>query len=263
MLSYIDIFDVKKTSLPISKEKLSSILSRKTVMGYVQCQYSNLIQTLKDICEAGEYTVSLNPNEMFNQTNNPFDRAECFIQVEGTSLNDEFINHVINGEDDDSYMNFMTYSETFKDEIATLKLKVIKKYLWNEHNISNWFNDCDIQLPYSSKNEILNNFESFTKNVILSNDFERFIDSCDDGSKNKALETLTYNLIQKIEKYRPEIEHHVENTSKRVTEVALKNPIINRIFILSSFARQCEKEWPKIRFTALDKRSFESLGLWN
>ena len=241
MLNYSEIFDIKRTSLPISKEKLQKLLFKKTMMGYVQCQYSNLIDTLKNICQAQEYSACLNPNELFNQTNNPFNKAECFIQIEGTSSCDEFVNHVVNGENDDTFMNFMTYSETFKDEISALKTNVIKNYLWNEHN----------------------NFDSFKEYVMDGNDMPQFIDACDEGNKKKALEVLSHNLVKKLEKYRSELENHINNNTRRESMVVLKKPVVNRIFLLSNFAAQCRKEWPKIQFTALDKRSFESIGLWN
>ena len=263
MLNYADIFDIKRTSLPISKEKLQKLLFKKTMMGYVQCQYSNLIDTLKNICQAPEFSACLNPNELFNQTNNPFNKAECFIQIEGTSSCDEFVNHVVNGEDDDTFMNFMTYSETFKDEITALKINVIKNYLWNEHNVNNWFEEYSIKLPYSRKQEIISDFDSFKEYVINGNDMPQFIDACDEGNKKKALEVLSHNLVKKLEKYRSELENHINNNTRRESMVVLKKPVVNRIFLLSNFAAQCRKEWPKIQFTALDKRSFESIGLWN
>lgn len=232
-------------------------------MGYVQCPYSRLVDTLKEICEADQYEITVNPEELYAQGNNPFHHADCLIRVEGLRSFDEFVSKVVSNEDTKEWTEFITYSETFKDEIKTLKMNVIQKYLWNVQNISNWFSDNGLGLPTGTKQELANDWEMFKNNVLLSSDIYSFIDSCDEGELQKAASVLRSNLIKKLQKYRPELDKHVNNNTRREQSIIVKNPVINRIFIVSNYAKQCEKDWPKIEFTSLDRRSFETLGLWN
>lgn len=263
MLNYTEIFNVQKTTLPVRKADLQKTLSQKSFMGYVQCQYARLIDTLKEICEAEQYEITVNPQELYAQGNNPFHHADCIIRVEGLRSFDEFINKVVSNEDSKEWIDFITYSETFKDEIKMLKMTVIQKYLWNAQNISNWFADKGLALPTGFKQELTNDWESFKKNVLFTNDIYAFIESCDEGELQKAAAVLRNNLIKKLQKYRTELDRHVNNNTKREQRITIKNPVINRIFIVSNYAKQCEKDWPKIEFTALDRRSFETLSLWN
>ena len=263
MLNYTEIFNIQKTTLPIRKADLQNILSRKSFMGYVQCPYSRLVDTLKEICEADQYEITVNPEELYAQGNNPFHHADCLIRVEGLRSFDEFVSKVVSNEDTKEWTEFITYSETFKDEIKTLKMNVIQKYLWNVQNISNWFSDNGLGLPTGTKQELANDWEMFKNNVLLSSDIYSFIDSCDEGELQKAASVLRSNLIKKLQKYRPELDKHVNNNTRREQSIIVKNPVINRIFIVSNYAKQCEKDWPKIEFTSLDRRSFETLGLWN
>ena len=55
MLSYQEIFNIQKTTLPLTKKELEGILSKSVFTGYVQCSYSVLVQTLKDIATAETY----------------------------------------------------------------------------------------------------------------------------------------------------------------------------------------------------------------
>lgn len=263
MLNYSEVFNIQKTTLPIQAKDLQGILSQKSFMGYVQCPYSRLVDTLKEICEAEQYEITVNPEELYANGNNPFHHADCLIQVEGLRSFDEFTAKVVSNEDTKEWTDFVTYSETFKDEVKALKMTVIQKYLWNAQNISNWFNDNAFALPAGKKQELTTDWESFKKNVLLTSDLYSFIDSCDEGELQKAASVLRANLIKKLQKYRPELDRHVANNTKREEKILVKNPVVNRIFIVSNYAKQCEKDWPKINFTALDRRSFETLSLWN
>lgn len=263
MLNYRDIFDISKTTMPLSKQDLSKILAKKSFMGFVQCPYSKLIQTLKEICEAEQYQVSVNPNQLYQDGSNPFTHADCVIQVEGLRSFDEFTNKIISSEDGKEWSDFMTYSETFKDEVRNYKLATIKKYLWNAHNINNWFSEGGISLPPNRKSEIIDDFEEFKRIILQSDDLHRFIDACDEGTLQQATQVLTASLVKMLDKYRPELNHHVDNNTRREPQIIVKNPVVNRIFVISNYARQCEKDWPKLKFTALDRRSFESISLWS
>jgi hypothetical protein len=110
---------------------------------------------------------------------------------------------------------------------------------------------------------LIDNFEEFKKTILTTEDLHRFIDACDEGSLQQAAQVLTLSLVKMLDKYRPELNHHIMNSTRREPNILIKNPVINRIFIVSNFARQCEKDWPKIKFTSLDRRSFESISLWN
>lgn len=262
MFSYPEIFNIQKTTLPISAKELSNVLSKKSFMGFVQCPYSRLIDTLEDISKADTYKVSVNPNAMYQNGANPFHMGDCVIQVEGLRSFDEFVNKVVAQEDTKEWTDFITYSETFKDEVRILKTQVIHKYLWNAHNINNWFETAGMKLPMNRRNEIISDWEEFKKSVLLTSDLYSFIEACDEGTINQAVKSLNKNIIAKLQKYRPELDKHISNNTKRETDILLKNPIINRIFIVSNYANQCEKDWPSIKFTRLDRRSMDAISLW-
>lgn len=263
MLNYTEIFNIDKTTLPIQKKDLSSVLSKKSFIGYVQCPYNQLITTLKLISQAEQYKISINPNELYSQGNNPFHHADCVIQVEGLRNFDEFVNQVVTTGENKEWSDFVTYSETFKDEIKNLKIRVMQKYLWNAQNINNWFNDNSFNLPSGKRQELATVWEKFKNNVLESSDLYSFISSCDEGELQKAANVLRKQLIKKLQKYRSELEHHVMNASKRAASIIISHPVINRIFIVSNYAKQCEKDWPRLKFTALDRRSFEAISLWD
>jgi len=262
MFSYSEIFNIQKTTLPINAKELSGVLSKKSFMGFVQCPYTRLIDTLEDICKADTYQVSINPNAMYQNGANPFHQADCVIQVEGLRSFDEFVNKVVTTEDAKEWTDFITYSETFKDEVRVLKTQVIHKYLWNVQNINNWFETTGTALPTVRRNELISSWEEFKKSVLLSSDLYGFIDACDEGSLQQAVKSLNKNIIAKLQKYRPELDRHVENNTKRETNITIKNPIVNRIFIVSNYANQCQKDWPSIKFTRLDRHSMDAISLW-
>ena len=199
---------------------------------------------------------------MYNNSNNPFTKAECIIQVEGTRYYEEFINRVISNEDSKEWTDFVTYSETFKDELRVLKCQIISKYLWNRMNLNNWFEEKSVSLLGDAKEAIATDWETFKKKVLMTSDLYGFIDSCSEADLQNATKALSKNLCTKLVKYKPELMHHIVNNSKREEVITVKNPIIKRIFIISNYARQCEKEWPVIKFTTLDKRTFDSLSMW-
>ena len=94
MLSYQEIFNIQKTTLPLTKKELEGVLSKSVFTGYVQCSYSVLVQTLKDIATAESYQCTINPEQMYQNGNNPFEKGDCIIQIEGTRYYEEFINRV-------------------------------------------------------------------------------------------------------------------------------------------------------------------------
>lgn len=262
MLSYTEIFNIQKTTLPLTKQELESVLSKSIFSGYVQCSYSVLVQTLKEIAKADTYKCTINPEQMYQNGNNPFERAEVIIQIEGTRYYEEFINKVITAEDTREWTDFVTYSETFRDELKNLKNKVIQKYLWSRQNINQWCEDKFVSILGEDKDELCTDWDKFKAKVLLTSDLYGFIDSCNETDLAKATKTLSKSLCDLLIKYKPELMRHITNNSKREYEITVKNPIIKRIFIVSNLAKQCQTDWPIIKFTTLDKRSFDTLSMW-
>ena len=262
MRSYSEIFNIQRTTLPLTKKELESVLTKSIFTGYVQCSYNVLVQTLKDIAIADTYVCTINPDLMFQMSNNPFSKADCIIQIEGTRYYEEFINKVITNDDTKEWTDFITYSETFKDELRVLKCQIIAKYLWNRNNLNNWYEEKSVALLGDVKEKLATDWETFKEKVLMSGDLYGFIDSCNENNLNDAVKALSKNLCTKLQKYKPELMHHIMNNSRRETSITVKNPIIKHIFIVASFAKQCEKDWPIIKFTTLDKRSFDTLSMW-
>lgn len=262
MLSYQEIFNIQKTTLPLTKKELEGILSKSVFTGYVQCSYSVLVQTLKDIATAETYQCTINPERMYQNGNNPFEKGDCIIQIEGTRYYEEFINRVIQSQDSKEWTDFVTYSETFRDELKAAKESIIKKYLWNRQNIMNWCEEKFIAIIGEDKEKLIMDWDNFKAKVLLTSDLYGFIECCNESELQLATKALSNILCQKLTKYRPELMLHITNNSKRETIITVKKPIIKRIFIVSSYAKQCEKDWPIIKFTSLDKRSFDTLSMW-
>lgn len=262
MQSYSEIFNIQKTTLPLSKKDLENVLSKNMFTGYVQCSYSVLVQTLKEISNADTYQCTINPQQMYQMGNNPFDRAEVIIQIEGTRFYEEFINRVVSCEKSKEWTDFVTYSETFKDELKSLKCQVISKYLWTRQNIMNWCEEKFISILGEDKEDLITNWDHFKAKVLLTSDLYGFIESCNENDLKLATGVLSKTLCDKLQKYKPELMKHITNNSKREALITIKHPIIKRIFIISSLEKQCQKDWPVIKFTTLDKRSFDTLSLW-
>lgn len=262
MLSYQEIFNIQKTTLPLTKKELEGILSKSVFTGYVQCPYSVLVQTLKEISTAEKYVCTVNPETMYQNGNNPFIKAEVVIQIEGTRFYEEFINKIVSAEDTKEWTDFVTYSETFRDELKSAKEAVIKKILWNTKNIETWCEEKYVALLGEDKLKLSTDWDSFKAKVLLTSDLYGFIECCDESELAKATKALSTMCCEKLQKYKPELMHHIQNNSKRETQIIVKNPIIKRIFIVSSYAKQCQTDWPVIKFTTLDKRSFDSISMW-
>ena len=263
MIGYSEIFDVNKTAIPMDKDSLSGMMTRTTMVGYYQCAYSSLVSTLKTIQNASELSISLNPQWLWNNANNPTNRLECVIQIEGMQTFGEFVDKVVRNEDDKTWTDFLTYSPEFRDEIKDMKCRAYKKFLWNYDNINNWFSDNNIGMINSNKNAILQNFDIFKKEILDTNDFESFIKSANQEQVERAIKGMTKVGCEKLQKYSNELKLHIKNNNKREENIVVKNPIINKIFILNGFANQCKKDFPKIKFSVLDKKNFDSLSAWD
>lgn len=263
MVSYSEIFNVNSTALPLKKEELSSVINKSTMIGYYPCAYTNLISTLKQISSAKELSVSLNPMWLYNTSNNPLSACECIIQVEGMQTFDEFVNKIVQSDDDRQWSDFTTYSPTFRDEIKDLKLLAYKKFLWNFENIENWITDKRVAILGSKKNEIVSNFDAFANEILHTHDYEGFIASCNSEDISKAVNWLVKQGVAKLSKYSNELSRHIANNNKREDNILVKNPLIVKIFLMNHVANACRKDYPKIRFSTLDKKNFDSISLWD
>lgn len=262
MITNKDIFNINKVAIPFTKKELESVINQTVTNGYVSTTYENLIQTLQDISRSTEYPVILNPNEIFTSSNNPLIRDDVLIRVEGMQTYAEFINNVIQDADSYAWTNFMTYSEVFKDDIKKVKTLAYKKFLWNYHNIDTWFSENNIGLIDDDKNNLVNDFALFKERVLLTSDFETFIQCCKAEDVENAVKYIIKNGCALLKKYKVELNNHINTDNKRQTTIILRNPIITKIFLQSSAASRCKKDWPKIKFTTLDKKSFDTIGIW-
>lgn len=262
MIKNKDIFNINKVSIPFSKTELEKIINKTVTNGYISISYENLIETLKEISNAQEYQVTLNPNTIFMHSNSPLDKSDVLIRVEGMQTYKEFIDNVIHDEDDISWSNFLSYSELFKDEIKSLKTRAYRKFLWNYHNIDTWFTEKNIGLLTNDKNMLLSDFSLFYERVLKTDDFKSFIDCCLTDDIQRAVAYIVKGGCSILMKYKTELNSHIVMDNMQQEVIILKKPIITKIFMLSSAASKCRKDWPKIKFTVLDKKSFDTIGLW-
>jgi hypothetical protein len=262
MITNKDIFNINKVAIPFTKQELEGVIGQTVINGYVSTTYDMMIQTLEDISRAKEYPVILNPNEIFSSSNNPLIRNDVLIRVEGMQTYSEFINTVVQDGEDYAWTNFITYSEMFKDEIKQVKTLAYKKFLWNYHNIDTWFSENNIGLLDSDKNMLVTDFQLFKERVLYSEDFKTFIDCCKTDDIANAVRYIIKKGCALLKKYKVELNNHISTDNKRQTNIILKNPIITKIFLQSGAAGRCKKDWPKIRFTTLDKKSFDTIGIW-
>lgn len=263
MISNKDTFNINQVAIPFTKQDFNDIVPSFVKNGYIPITYDQLIETMEEISIATQYSVTVNPNSIFASSNNPLERTDVIIQVEGTQTYTEFVDNVVKNTEDYTWTNFITYSETFKDEIKNMKCQAYKKYLWNYHNIDTWFSEKNIGLLDSDKNLLVTDFETFKDRVLNTDDYNSFIDCCKEEDVKKAITFIVKAGIQLLKKYKVELNSHINNDNKRQEKIVIKNPIISKIFMLPSAATKCRKDWPRIRFVTLDKKSFDALGVWD
>lgn len=262
MIKNKEIFNINKAIVPFNKAELEKILQKNIVNGYIATSYDTLIETLTDISNAEEYVVTLNPNTIFLNSNSPFEQTNVLIRVEGTQLYKEFIDSMVHTGDAETWSNFLTYSVLFKDELVNIKLAAYKNFLWNYHNIDSWFTEKNISLVNDDKNAMLSDFSLFKNRVLETSDYESFIDCCLDEDIKKAINYIVKRCCKLLDKHRVELNSHIEMDNQNQETIVLKRPIITRIFMQSGAAARCRKDWPKIKFTVLDKKTFDTIGLW-
>lgn len=261
METYEDIFNLKKTVMPISNVLLKSVLNESIFSGYTQCSYNKMIETIREITSSSEYECSINSDYIYKLCNDPTNKCDVMIEIEGIRDYSEYILKSIKKESI-GWSSFITYSEGFKNELYKLKEVVIKKILWNPLNISNWIDDNNISFISSTKKTLESDFESFKEKVLLTKDLGGFVESCEQSNKDKAIRILMKNLRNMLNKYKTELIYHIENNTKKEEKIKIKNPIVKKIYINSKYEAQAKKEWAKLNVISLDKRSFDSLSVW-
>lgn len=256
------VFNIQSPMIPFTKKELENVISKHSTIGYVTTDYSNLIETLKRIGSAKEISATLNVNTIYNSTNNPIDKQDVLIKVEGTQTYNEYINNAVSGDEESEYMNFTTYSVLFKDTIRELKYTMYKKFLWNYHNIDTWFKQKNIGLTTDTKNKLIQDFKYFKEVVLNSTDYLGFVENCSDDDIRLATNYLIKGGLNVLGKYKVELNNHIHTMNRTEEQIVLKNPIVLKIYMLSSIASQCRKDWPKLKFSVLDKKSLDSIALW-
>ena len=262
MVQNKEIFNINKAIVPFNKAELEKILSKTVINGYVATSYDTLIETLEDISRAQEYVVTLNPNTIFLNSNSPFEQTNVLIRVEGTQTYKEFVDNMVHFGSDSAWANFLTYSVLFKDALVSIKTAAYKNFLWNYHNIDTWFAEKNISLVSDDKNSLLTNFDIFKSRVMETDDYQSFIDCCLDEDIKKAINYIVKRCCELLGKHRVELNDHIAMDNKNQESIVLRKPIITKIFMQSGAASKCRKDWPKIKFTVLDKKSFDTIGLW-
>ena len=258
-----DIFDIHKVSIPFTRSAMEKVINRTVVSGYVAVPYERLVDTLKTISTATEYRVTLNPNTIFVNSNSPLEHTNVLIRVEGVQTYGEFIGAAIRGEGNDTWSSFLTYSELFKDELRNIKVSAYRKFLWNYHNIDTWFSEKNISIVTDEKNRLLTDFDLFRSRVLDTPDFAGFVDCCLPEDLENATKFIIYYVGKLLSKYRVELNDHIATDNKQQETITIRNPIITKIFLQSGVAGMCRKDWPKIKFTVLDKKTFDTAGLWD
>ena len=119
-----------------------------------------------------------------------------------------------------------------------------------------------IGLIDDDKNMLVTDFQTFKERVLLTDDYKSFIDACKTEDISNAVKYIIKKGCEVLRKYKVELNNHIAIDNKRQTNIILKNPIITKIFLQSSAASRCKKDWPRIKFTTLDKKSFDTIGIW-
>lgn len=262
MIKNIETFNINRVTLPFNKNELESVINKTVTNGYIPVKYDKLIETIQDISSATEYSVTINPSTIYTSSNNPSDRSDCLIKVEGIQTYQEFINTIIKSEDDYEWTDFITYSVNFKDEIKRVKEAAYKKYLWNYHNIDSWTEINNVSILTDDKNTLTTDFEFFKERILNTTDYISFVSACLETDISKAIKFMIKNGCEVLKKYKVELNKHIHTNNMRSENIILKNPIILHIYLQPSAASRCRKDWPKIKFTTLDKKTFDTISIW-
>lgn len=265
MLDIQFIYNVNKTTLPMSKEVLLDCINNSPIFGYIHCQYNEIVSKIAEINSASEILVTKNPQEIYNATMNNVEAVpEVVFKVEGQkSSNDAYADVVLRSNDNYTWTDFSTYSKEFREEILYIKELCFKKFLWNYANIHNWFLSGNIQLDTATEYRLTNDWKLFKDEVANTPDLDSFIACCEEEEKRKFVNTLINNAKRVILKYRVEFMRHVETNDRKEQKITLTNPIINKIIVTSNKYNQCKKEFPMLRVVSISQRNFNLIGIFD
>lgn len=263
MLDIKYIYDITKTTLPMSKEVLHSCLSYTPMCGYVFCKYEDLISTINKINKVSEIDVTLNYENIYQKINDPNTNADVIIKVEGIrKTNDSFSNVVLQSKGNESWTDFSTYSEYFRDEVLDIKERLFKKIFWTFENIQNWFLQSSVKLQTNMIATYAIDWDLFKSDVITTKDLNGFINACSDEARNKYTDILTQQTKKLLLKYKSELRAHFEENNRTELEVTLVKPVVNTIYVLSSNYNRCKKEWPGLDVISVSKKNFDMMGVF-
>lgn len=257
-----DIFNIRTTHIPFTKDNFLNTIDSVVTKGYIPVNYDTLISSIKEISMATEYSIVINPNEIYNGVNSPLIQYNVLIEVEGMLTYNEYVDSMVNNTNDETWASFTTYSETFKDKIKTIKTNAYKKYLWNYHNVDAWCENNNVSIINDDKNNLVTDFDTFKERVLITDDYISFIDSCLDEDIKRAINYIVAQGLEILKLHKTELNNHIRLSNMRSTTISVKNPIITKIYALSNIVARAKKDWPRIKMTSLDKKSFESIGLW-
>jgi hypothetical protein len=263
MLDSRFIYDVDATTLPLSKDLLKSCIDSKPIFSFVLCKYENLITTINTINRSPEISGTLNGNVLFDTINSPETSYDCVIKIEGLkSTEDNYLNNVLRSNENCTWTDFKTYSSMLRSEIKGMKETVFKKALWNKDNIDSWFDGSTMQLPDSVRDVLTNDWNVFKVTVIRSKDLDSFISACSDDMKNEYISLIYKNAKNLLDRYKVELMAHVQQQNKNDETVTITKPVVSKIYIMSNNYARCQKEWPTLRVSPLNKKNLETLGLY-
>ena len=265
MLDIQYIYNITKTTVPTSKEVLIDCINNAPTFGYIFCTYSELISKITEINSVTEISVTKNPEQIYQLTSMDVEAIpEVVFKVEGLKVdNDAYLNTVIRNNDTENWTDFSTYSKEFRQAILHIKELCFKKFLWNYENIHNWFLSGDIQLGTDSETQLSNDWESFKTDVIGTEDLSSFISSCAETDKQNYISTLRRNTQKIITRFKSEFMTHVDYADVVTETLTLHNPVISKIFVLSSKYSQCKKEFPMLNVISISQRNFGLIGIMN
>lgn len=263
MLDSRYIYDINATTLPLTKELLSSCLNNNTIKSYVLCKYENLITTINSINREQEMSGTLNGRVLFDSINNPTVSFDCVIQIEGLKKTDDnYLDQVLQSNDSITWTDFKTYSPELRAEIRGMKETIFKETLWNRENVESWFISDRIEVPDALKEELINDWSAFKKMVLSSRDVYKYASACTDDSKRDYANLIYKNAANLLQRYKVEIMAHARQQNKNDDLVTIRKPVVSHIYIMSNLYSRCAKDWPSLAVSPLIKKNLETLGLY-
>jgi len=263
MLDSSFIYDVNATTLPLSRDLLSSCIDSKPIHSFVLCKYDKLITTINTINRADEISGTLNGEVLFSNINSPETSYDCVIKIEGLKKSDDsYLDTVLKTNDGFTWTDFRTYSRELRSEIRGLKETLFKKSLWTRDNLDTWFASSTMELPEQSIAKLYDDWDTFKRSVVMSEDRDSFISSCSDDSKKLYIDLIYKNAVGLLTRYKVEVMAHVRQKNKSDATVTVKKPVVSKVYIMSNLLSKCQKEWPTLRVSALSRKGLESLGLY-